>query len=191
IVFAMTPHIVRGHEISDLNLRPLDVGTANAIELRRGTPAAVAPATPPPTATAPPVPQQQQPAIAPGQQPAPGAPNQPQASSNPAAPAILSFEPAQIMQAAGSTFPVNVSIANASNVYAVPVEITYDPKQLQLLNVSNGQFLQKDGQPVSLVHREDEQKGTILVNATRPPGANGMSGQGTVFTLTFLAKSAG
>jgi general secretion pathway protein D len=44
---------------------------------------------------------------------------------------------------------------------------------------------------VALVHRVDEEKGSIVVNATRPPGANGMSGQGTVFTLTFLAKSAG
>ncbi len=187
IVFAMTPHIVRGHDISDLNLRPIDVGTANAIELRRAPPAAVPPTTPPPTATAPPAVNK-----APAQPAAgPQGANQPPAGSNPSAPAILSFEPAQISQAAGTTFPVNISIANASNVYAVPVEISYDPKTLQLLNVSNGQFLQKDGQAVSLVHREDEAKGTILVNATRPPGANGMSGQGTVFTLTFLAKAAG
>ena len=187
IVFAMTPHIVRAHDISDLNLRPLDVGTANAIELRRGTPATVPPSTPPPAATAPP------PVNGAPSQPAasPQGANQPPAGSNPSTPAILSFDPAQISQAAGSTFPVNISIANASNVYAVPVEISYDPKSLQLLNVSNGQFLQRDGQAVSLVHREDEAKGTILVNATRPPGANGMSGQGTVFTLTFLAKGPG
>jgi general secretion pathway protein D len=186
IVFAMTPHIVRSHEISDLNMRPLDVGTQNAIELRRGNPApATAPVTPP--SGAPPA---QQPAVTPQPQ-TPQTPGQPQATANPGSPAILSFEPAQITQAAGSTFPVNISIANASNVYAMPVEISYDSKQLQLLNVSNGQFLQKDGQSVSLVHREDEAKGSILVNATRPPGANGMSGQGTVFTLTFLAKSAG
>jgi general secretion pathway protein D len=171
IVFAMTPHIVRGHNISELNLRPIDVGTSNAIELRRGNPAPVA-APAPPASTA------------------PAPPTQPQPQAN-ASPAILSFEPAQITQPAGSTFPINVSIANASNVYAVPVEITYDPKQLQLMNVSPGQFLQKDGQPVALVHRPDEEKGIIVVNATRPPGASGMSGQGTVFTLTFLAKSAG
>ena len=103
----------------------------------------------------------------------------------------MSFEPAQITQATGSTFTVNVSIANAANVYAVPVELTYDPKQLQLLNVSNGPFLSKDGQAVALVHRDDAEKGTLVVNATRPPGAAGMSGQGNVFTLTFMAKSAG
>jgi general secretion pathway protein D len=29
------------------------------------------------------------------------------------------------------------------------------------------------------------------VTATRPPGAGGVSGQGTVITLTFMAKAAG
>jgi general secretion pathway protein D len=164
-------------------MRPLVVGTQNAIELRRGNPAPGTAPVPAPSTAPPP----QQPAVTPQTQ----APAQPQANANPGVPAILSFEPPQIAQAAGSTFPVNISIANASNVYALPVEISYDPKQLQLLNVSNGQFLQKDGQSVSLVHREDDAKGSILVNATRPPGANGMSGQGTVFTLTFLAKTAG
>jgi general secretion pathway protein D len=233
IVFALTPHVVRAHDITEQNLRPIDVGTQNAIELRRGgAPAVTQPAAPPavtpqaappmapgraPVAPAqsgvpqqPPAPavpgQSQMPAqssqpITPGAAPPGSPPVQPgTAQTQPAAPAqtqaattpaILSFEPAQITQSVGSAFGVNVSIANATNVYAVPVEISYDPKQLQLLNVSPGQFLQKDGQPVALVHRGDESKGTLIVNATRPPGAPGLSGQGTVFTLTFMAKAPG
>ena len=35
LVFVMVPHIVRGQELSSLNLKPLDVGTANAIQLRK------------------------------------------------------------------------------------------------------------------------------------------------------------
>ena len=228
IVFALTPHIVRGHDITSQNLRPIDVGTQNAIELRRGPvqpvatpqqpvapPAAnPAPGMAPGTARPSPVaPAQQQPGTAPAQQqtgiapatqpPAttPGqaqqpsspqmqAPTQPNAQG-PTTPAILSFDPQQVTQTVGSAFGVNVSIANATNVYSVPVEISYDPRQLQLLNVSPGQFLEKDGQPVALVHRGDEGKGTLIVNATRPPGATGVSGQGTVFTLTFMAKTQG
>jgi len=34
IIFAITPHIVRADEITDENLRPIDVGTSNAIGLR-------------------------------------------------------------------------------------------------------------------------------------------------------------
>lgn len=226
IVFVLTPHVVRGHELTPDNLRPIDVGTQNGIELRRGgEPPVTQPVAPP---VAPPQPAQQavppggvQPAQAapvqntvpqpqttapatgqpvptqtPGQPPAPGQQPATSEARTPAqaqagAPAILSFEPAQITQTVGAAFGVNVSIANANNVYAVPAEISYDPKQLQLLNVSPGQFLQKDGQPVALVHRGDETKGTLVINATRPPGASGMSGQGTVFTLTFMAKSPG
>ena len=42
IVFAITPHIVRGQEITEDNQRMIEVGTGNSIEVRR-RPAAVAP----------------------------------------------------------------------------------------------------------------------------------------------------
>jgi len=105
--------------------------------------------------------------------------------------AVLSFEPASISQAANSTFVVNVSMGNAQNVFSVPAQISYDPKILQLVNVSNGGFLGKDGQPVALVHRDDQAAGTLQVTATRPPGSGGVSGQGPVFALTFMAKAPG
>src|SRR5204862_1944558 len=57
IVFALIPHIVRGQELSELNQRALQIGTANAIELRRvSRPAAnenAAPAGAPGTTPAP------------------------------------------------------------------------------------------------------------------------------------------
>jgi general secretion pathway protein D len=36
IVFAITPHIVRAEEITDENLRLIDIGTGNSVGLRRG-----------------------------------------------------------------------------------------------------------------------------------------------------------
>jgi general secretion pathway protein D len=76
-------------------------------------------------------------------------------------------------------------------VYSVPVQVSYDPKTLQVVNVSNGGLLSSDGQAVALVNRDDNTTGTLQVTATRPPGSGGVSGQGTIFTLTFLAKAAG
>jgi len=73
----------------------------------------------------------------------------------------------------------------------VPLQVSYDPKILQVVNVSNGGLLSQDGQPVALVHRDDDATGALQVTATRPPGASGISGQGTVITLTFLAKGSG
>jgi len=118
-------------------------------------------------------------------------PAQPPPASLQAGSTMLSFEPAAINQPANSTFIVNVSLGNAQNVFSVPAQIAYDPKILQLVNVSNGGFLGKDGQPVALVHRDDPVAGTLQVTASRPPGSGGVTGQGPVFTLTFMAKAAG
>jgi len=181
-VFAITPHVIRGTTVSELNQRAIDIGTANTIELRRvshpAAPPAQAPANPAgPSAS-------QAPAIQPF-----GAAQAPNQASNSAANFL--FDPGQITAAKGNTFAVNLMIAGAQNVYSVPVQMNYDPAKLTLVNVSNGGFLSQDGQAVALVHREDDTTGTLQITATRPPGSGGVSGQGTVVTLTFQAKASG
>ena len=104
---------------------------------------------------------------------------------------IFWLNPAKRTQASGSTFAVNVMLKGAQNVYSVPLQVSYDPKILQVVNVSNGGLLSQDGQAVALVHRDDDSSGALQITATRPPGANGISGQGAVVTLTFLAKASG
>ena len=186
-VFAITPHIIRGTMVSELNQRALDIGTANVVELHRvghlATPAQA------PTTPGGPVqpPANQTPGNAvPATQPPGQSPNQ---AGN--AGASFVFDPGQITAVKGNTFVVNLLISGAQNVYSVPVQMSYDPAKLQLVNVSNGGFLSQDGQAVALVHREDETTGTLQITATRPPGAGGVSGQGTVVTLTFQAKASG
>jgi len=179
-VFVMIPHIVRGRDLSDINDRAIDVGTAATISLRRKSqPAAAAegaaPAEIPATTPA-----------APGSASSQAAPQ-----SASAAPASFAFDPPSIVQKAGATFTVNVLLTGAQNAYSVPLQVSYDPKTLQVVNVSNGNFLSQDGQAVALVHRDDDSTGTVQITATRPPGASGVSGQGTVVTLTFMAKAAG
>ena len=105
--------------------------------------------------------------------------------------ASFGFDPQNITHPAGSTFTVNVVLNGAQNAHSVPLQVSYDPKHLQVINVSNGGFLSQDGQAVALVHRDDDTTGTLQITATRPPGATGVSGQGTVVTLTFMAKAAG
>ena len=186
IVFALVPHIIRGQELSELNERALQVGTASAIELHRVNRPAAAPEG-----------GEAAPAQAPAPAPAPVQPVQPppQANPNPPQPqagsAAFMFDPANMTQAQGATFAMNVLLSGAQNVYSVPLKISYDPKVLQVVNVSNGGLLSQDGQAVALVHRDDDSSGTLQITATRPPGATGVSGQGTVVTLTFMAKAAG
>jgi general secretion pathway protein D len=208
LVFAIVPHIIRGTELNEVNQRAIDIGTATTIALRHVSqavpPAAVpTPANPPTVQPSPAAPASQPPANQATAAPVSGgaAPQQP---ANPSGVPVIQpatqaangmpsflFDPPTITAAKGNTFAVNLLISGAQNVYSVPVQLYYDPARMQLLNVSNGSFLSQDGQTVALVHREDESTGTLTVTATRPPGAGGVSGQGTVLTLTFMAKTAG
>jgi len=189
IVFALVPHIVRAQELTGRNQDMLDVGTANAIELRRFTkqPAPTSPASQnhnQPQGAAP----AQAPKAAQQQAPQPPVP-QPRPQS--AGSAGFVFDPPTITQPKGATFTVNVLMSGGQNVYSVPVQINYDPNELQVVNVSNGGFLSQDGQAVALVHRDDPSTGTLQITATRPPGSGGVSGQGAIAILTFLAKTSG
>ncbi len=218
IVFILTPHIVRRLDVTDYNTRAVNIGTANAIEIRR------LPPVPSPTPASAPQPTPARPAqpggaaVVPPPQPSSLSPTPPASVTVPqtgipvrppaeqaratvppavqqlgpmGAGPVISFDPAMLSQKAGSTFIVDLKLTGAQNVASVPVQVMFDPKVLQLINVSNGDLLSKDGQAVALVHREDTVAGTIQMTASRPPSTPGVSGNGTVFTLTFLAKSPG
>jgi general secretion pathway protein D len=183
-VFAITPHVIRGTSINESNQRAIDIGTANAIQLR---PISHATATPAPTSgSAAPPPAGQTPTQQAVTQPAGGQAATPGLQGSP----NFLFDPGQITAKKGDTFVVNLIMSGAQNVYSVPVQISYDPSKLELVNVSNGGFLSQDGQAVALVKREDP-PGTLQITAARPPGAGGVSGQGAVVTLTFQAKASG
>jgi general secretion pathway protein D len=181
-VFVLIPHIVRRQVLTDLNEEAIDVGTASQIGLRRTSQAAA------------PAPQTVVPASGAGSvvvpQPAPVAtavpmPQLKQRGSG----ASFAFDPPSPTLPAGSTFTMSVLLNGAQNVHTVPLQLSYDPKLLQVINVSNGSLLSQDGQIVTITHREDD--GTVQITAMRPPGATGVTGQGPVVTLTFLAKAAG
>ena len=191
IVFAIVPHIIRATDVNEINQRAIQIGTATTIELHHG-PRAAAPSG---SSTQPG--QNGTPSIVPaGQAPnqpnaRPGTPAQPGAPNNPGGNPSFLFDPPTVQTEKGNTFAVNLLISGAQNVYSVPVQLNYDPKMLQLVNVSNGGFLSQDGQVVTLVHREDESLGQSQITASRPSGAGGVSGQGAVVTVTFQAKASG
>ncbi len=190
LVFALIPHIVRGPEVNDSNQRLIDVGTANSLQLRHIAKSETAPGGGAAAGGAPPTAGQAgqvRPATPGAVTPAPT----PTPATAPGAGASFLFDPGTITAAKGSTFTVNILVSGAQNVYSVPLQLNYDPSKLQLMNVSNGGFLSQDGQTVALVHREDETSGTLQITATRPPNSGGVSGQGSVVTLTFMAKTSG
>jgi general secretion pathway protein D len=103
----------------------------------------------------------------------------------------LSLEPASVSQPVGSIFKVYVSVSGAQNVFSIPLEISYDPQRLQVVDVSNGGFLAQNMQSVALVYHSDTAKGTLQITGTRPPNSGGASGSGMAFVITLAAKSIG
>ena len=167
IVFAVIPHIVRRKELNEFNGRTLDVGTANAIHLRHA------------------------PGTIPNLAPDKRSETVPAAKPSGETDAALEFDPTAISVAEGGTFTLDVVLSGAQNVYSVPLQIAYDKQGLQLVNISNGNFLSQGEQVVALVHREDPSGGAVDITASRPPKSEGVSGHGVVTTLTFEAKTTG
>ena len=114
------------------------------------------------------------------------------ASATPAGmqPVSLALIPPTAPQTVGGTFQVAVMLSGAQDLFAVPMQLGFNPAVLQLVNVDSGDLLSRDGQPVSIVHR-DEGNGLVTVSTSRPPGTVGVNGQGTLAVLTFKAIAPG
>jgi general secretion pathway protein D len=212
IVFLLIPHIVRESVLTRMNTRAIDTGTGQAIELRRGTPdpdAASdfgAPIYAKPvssekttaanaaSAMAQQLSQQAEPPAPPSATHPPKA-AVPPATATPAAvppgpPVSFTVVPANPSPTVGSTFQVSVMLGNGRDIASVPLQMRFNPAVLQLVNVDSGDFLSRDGQAVSIVHRDDG-NGLIAIATERPPHAAGISGQGSLCVLTFKAIAPG
>jgi general secretion pathway protein D len=213
IVFLLIPHIVRESLLTRLNTRAIDTGTGAAIELRRDDGSAVssdptdaeAGASPfQPSLTAAnaasamvhPTPQKLGPGSnLPADLPQVSQPVGPGGTVTPVMPlgtgaATLTVTPTVSNQAVGSTFSASVNVANAQDLFAIPLQIQFNPAVLQLVNVDTGSFLGSDGQAVAMAHR-DEGNGLVALSSRRPPNTKGVSGQGPVAVMTFKAIAAG
>jgi general secretion pathway protein D len=118
-----------------------------------------------------------------------------QQQANMGAPVNLQITPLQSTHPVGSTFRMAVNLSGGSDVFAVPMDVQYDPSRLTLINVDTDDpqdpnVLGKDGQAVALAHRDDG-KGNAAIAASRPPGTRGVNGSGTLCVLTFQAKASG
>jgi general secretion pathway protein D len=121
-------------------------------------------------------------------QPAPAPPGQPSTTPLGRFATISINSPGTVI--AGTTFEAPVVLTGGTDVSSVPLQIQYDPAKLSLVNVGDGDLLNRDGQVVAMAHRDDG-PGSITLNASRPQGAPGISGAGVVCVLTFQAKEAG
>ena len=201
IVFLIVPHVVRSEEITPVNMRTIDTGTGQGIELHRMSAQSerLEPGTNQPGV-----------AEAAGQEtednrstrlPPAAAGTQNQGSTrermsgatNPNHSQPLRFElfnPLLESVTVGTTFQVPVILTGADDVVGVPFRIQYDASRLSLVDVEDGDLFNRDKHVATLAHRDDGQ-GTLEVAVSRAPHSSGVSGSGVVCVLTFQAKAKG
>jgi general secretion pathway protein D len=211
LVFLVVPHVVRSQSLDEMNLRTIDTGAGQqTIDIRHVSPEAPAakpaanPAAPPAPATRPSANGRSSFGTVPGQSSAAAAPaaleqirhmgeataNNPTNAEPPAPTSVsLVLNPLPGPVPNGATFRVPVLLNGGTDIGAVPLQISYDPSKLALVNVDEGDLLNRDGKQMILTHRDDG-PGLIRINASRQ-GAPGVNGSGVVCVLSFQAKAVG
>ena len=221
LVFVVVPHIVRSHDLDQQNLRAIDTGSGQSIDLRHldNEPPAFVPGVRP-TALEQNNPGQFNPAQSPtGSVPAQSAQaaapellaqmraaqqpnfNPPPGSTPPSAPPGQPTSP----PGGSAAFTLNAPAAPlaAGTTFQVPVVLNggSDVASVPLqLHYNPDQLALTNVASGDFLSRDgqaaalihrDDGQGNVTVVASRPPGAPGMSGGGVVCVLTFQAKSAG
>ncbi|MFZ0520049.1 MAG: cohesin domain-containing protein [Candidatus Acidiferrales bacterium] len=194
-LIVLTPHVLRLPSLTAENLQSIAAGTDSNVRVYRNDATVETPATAQPTAqaVAPPV-RPNGAAVAPGVAPTSMGQPQPQdatAAAQPGAAVQLHFEPSTTVLKPGDTTTLGLAISNVNDLFSIPLMIHYNPAVIQVEEVRNGGFLSGGTQEIAVVQRIDQQKGEVVVSATRQPNTPGVSGTGTVLGLVIRAVGPG
>jgi general secretion pathway protein D len=171
VLIVLTPHIVRLPSITAANLRTMAAGTDSVVRVYREKGE-----TQPEAAR-----QSAKPNSLPSAAPPQGGPPAPQ----------LHFDPSIVTLRQGDTTTIGLSVSNVTDLYSIPLLIHYDPAVVQVEEVRNGGFLSGGNQEIAIVQRIDQQKGEVIVSATRQPNTPGVNGTGTLLGIVVRGVAPG
>jgi len=107
---------------------------------------------------------------------------------------ILSVEPPSIVDPSltpGSTFTVDINIANAEDLYSWGVKVQWDRDLLDVISVTEGPFLQGQPDGTAFMETIDNWLGRINIGCTTLGDWFGVWGNGTLMTVTFMVTGNG
>lgn len=105
----------------------------------------------------------------------------------------VSFSPSESTLAVGDTVEVTVEVKHVKDAYYAAFDLTYDPAVLEFVSGEEGLFFSRSGaeDTVFAVAKTVGPPGRLSVGVTRLDGADGVSGGGSLMTLTFQGLSQG
>ncbi len=209
LLIVLIPHIVRGPDLSDLNMKGIAAGNQTTVKLSYAPRKAAAAPEPGTTAELPgatmvpgaPIsgPPATAPAVTP---PAPGitppiagppatAPPQDKTPTTPSGNVRVSFAPAQIDTQVNFASTVNVQVDNATDLQSVEAQLKYDPKVLRINSISAGDVLQRTGPPLAPSLNILNDSGDASFSMARASDQGGVTGGGGLITIVFQAIGKG
>jgi len=100
------------------------------------------------------------------------------------------------MTSSGAPFTLNVMLDNApeASTALAPLRIHWDSGKLHLNDITPGELFSRDGVAVHVekdIRNGANNSGEAVITLSREAGSAGISGSGTLATLSFTAASAG
>jgi hypothetical protein len=89
----------------------------------------------------------------------------------------------------GETFVVSVTASTRSPLMSAASSIKFDPAVLEVVEVTEGDLLNRGDAQTRFDHTLDAQGGRVAVSVSRE-GFGGLEGQGRLFNVTFKARAA-
>ena len=180
LLIALIPHIVRTPNLSETDLKGVLAGTDQTVRVQyapeQGPETTVPSGTPAPKETVP-----TEPALPP---------------SEPGVPAVggprMIFVPPTVQTELGGQVNIALQLEGVNDLFAAtPVRIKYDPAILRLNDITQGDFMTRDGQKTTFSKDIRNDTGEAWFNLNRLPGSGGASGTGALVTLSFTAIGKG
>jgi len=99
-------------------------------------------------------------------------------------------DPDRVVRSIGQDFVVNISISNVANLYAWELKLGWNMTVLELVNVTEGTFLEKTG-PTVFSSRLNETYDHVVIDCTLLGNSTGADGSGVLASIQFHVKNEG
>jgi general secretion pathway protein D len=103
---------------------------------------------------------------------------------------VVSWSPASLTVPVGQDFSMDVLIENANNVGHTPFWIVFNKDVIEVLGLDEGEFMSKDGNPVTFMHTVLK-TGRVVVGLARHGRNPGVSGSGRLVSVRMRALAPG
>ena len=88
-------------------------------------------------------------------------------------------------------FPIDVNISTPAQVYAVDFVLNFNPDLIEIVNVSESNFLSGDGTSTYTIIDYNNSEGRLEYASTRLGSTEGVNGSGSLASIKFKAKNVG